>query len=78
LNRRKADALNLKTVGVDQTYRGAGLGNALMYKAYYEGVRKGFKKANMCLFHQDNLSGRIDGGAGDIMRTYHLYEYEIP
>ena len=78
LNKRKADTLNLKTVGTDHAYRGEGLGTALMYKAYFEGFKKGYKKANMCLFHRENVSGRIDGGKGEAMRTYHLYEYSIP
>jgi hypothetical protein len=75
LNKKKAHVLNLKTVGIYPGLRGTGLGAALMYKAYHEGFLKGYSKANLCLFHQDNKSGTIDGGQGDIMRTYRLYEY---
>lgn len=77
LNRGKADTLNIKTVGAIPAHRGRGLGSALMYKAYQGGFDAGLKKANMCLFHEDNASGRLDGGKGEHLRTYQLYELPV-
>jgi GNAT superfamily N-acetyltransferase len=77
LNRSKADTLNVKTLGAIPKHRGTGLGSALIYKAYREGVNQGYKKANMCLIHRDNISGRLDGGMGRLIRTYLLYELII-
>jgi GNAT superfamily N-acetyltransferase len=77
LNRGKADTLNIKTVGAVPAHRGRGLGSALMYKAYQEGFNAGLKKANMCLFHEDNASASLDGGKGERLRTYQLYELSI-
>lgn len=77
LNRGKADTLNIKTVGATPAHRGRGLGTALMYKAYKEGFDAGLMKANMCLFHEDNASGRLDGGKGEHLRTYRLYELPV-
>jgi hypothetical protein len=48
-----------------------------MYKAYQGGFDAGLKKANMCLFHEDNASGRLDGGKGEHLRTYQLYELPV-
>lgn len=76
LNRGKADALNIKTVGTLPDYRGTGLGPALMYQAYSQACELGLRKANLCLIHEDNASGRLDGGCGRVIRKYCLYEKE--
>ena len=77
LNRKNADILNIKTLGITPESRGMGLGHALMYKVYYEGLKLGYKKANMCLIHEENASSRMDGGQGIIFRHYHLYSYLV-
>lgn len=77
LNRKKADILNIKTLGTTPECRGVGIGPALMYKVYSEGLKLGYNDANMCLIHEENVSSRMDGGKGDIFRYYHLYKYEI-
>lgn len=77
LNKGKTDTLNIKSLGVTTHHRGSGLGAALMYKSYFEGFKLGFKKANMCLMHEDNASAHLDAGQGEILRNYHLYEYEF-
>ncbi|MEN8142127.1 MAG: hypothetical protein ABFQ82_00850 [Thermodesulfobacteriota bacterium] len=76
-NRQKTDTLNVKTLGVLKKYHGSGLGPALIYKAYLEGYKLGFSDANMCLIHETNPSGRLDGGEGEVSRRYMLYEKYI-
>lgn len=73
-NRRKANTLNAKSVGVLKQYQGSGLGPALTYKAYLEGYRHGFPAANLCLIHEANSSGRLDADQGEVSRRYLLYE----
>jgi len=75
LKQRSADTLNLKTLGVLPEYQGRGLGPALMHHTLRGGCELGLSKANLCLIHEDNASGRLDGGRGDVFRWYHLYEY---
>lgn len=77
MNKPKADILNIKSLGVTPDHRKSGIGAALMYKAYFEGYNLGFKKANMCLIHEENASAQLDAGEGKIFRNYHLYEYEF-
>ncbi len=77
LNRRKADTLNIKTLGTMPEHRGLGLGPALMYKVYDAWAKYGYKKANMCLIHEDNSSGRMDGNQGRVFRYYALYILEF-
>ena len=71
----QADTLNIKTLGVIPEYRGKGLGMALMHKAYASGLAAGFKKANLCLFREDNSSAKVDMGLGEISRKYFLYKW---
>ena len=74
-NKRKADTLNVKTLGVIPEYRGKGLGMALMHKAYASGLAAGYKKANLCLFREDNSSAKVDMDLGLISRQYYLYKF---
>lgn len=76
LNRGQVDTVNIKTVGTLPDYRGTGLGPALMYQAYSQACELGLRKANLCLIHEDNASGRLDGGCGTVIRKYCLYEKE--
>ncbi len=77
LKRKRADTLNLKTLGTLPEYRGKGLGPALMYKAYERGCEMGLNSANLCLIHEDNVSGRLDGNKGELLRNYNLYTCEV-
>lgn len=76
LNKNKADAVNVKTLGTLPAYHGTGLGPGLLYKAYSEAFKMGYRAANLCLIHQDNVSGRLDGNRGQLSRTYHLYHMQ--
>jgi len=70
--------LNIKTVGILPRYRKRGLAHALTHLACREGMYTGSATVNFCLFHEDNPSGRLDGGVGTIIRKYALYECRIP
>ena len=74
LNRRHADAVNIKSLGVLESHRRSGLGAALICQAYIEGAAKGYSKANLCLIRDGNPSGRLDGGQGFVSRNYVLYQ----
>lgn len=71
----QADTLNIKTLGVIPEYRGKGLGMALMHKAYSSGLAAGFKKANICLFREDNSSAKVDMDLGHVSRKYFIYKW---
>lgn len=75
LARKRADAVNLKSLGVLDTHRRSGLGAALMFCGYRAAHRKGFRKANLCLILDDNPSGRLEGGLGRLLRRYQLYRW---
>lgn len=74
LHRGKADAVNMKTIGVLPEHRRAGLGAALMGQGHRVALEKGYRLANHCLFREGNPSGEMDGGTGRVMRMYHLYK----
>jgi GNAT superfamily N-acetyltransferase len=76
MNRHKAAAVNIKTLGTLPAYHGTGVGPALMYKGYQEALQLGYRTANLCLIHQDNVSGRLDDNKGYLSRTYHLYHLQ--
>ena len=76
LNQKKANTVNLKTMGRLPEYARAGLGTALMYKAYYESYQRGYGRANMCLYREGNRSGEFDASLGKVFRTYHLYSFD--
>ena len=69
--------LDVKSVGCLPSTRGRGLGPALVQQAYAAGARLGLTRANLCLIHEDNVSGRLDGGLGRVCRNYHLYERKL-
>jgi hypothetical protein len=72
-NKRRARAVNLKSLGVITRYRRSGLGAALMYEGYRVTQRLGYSRANLCLIRDGNPSGDLDGGLGQVMRRYVLY-----
>lgn len=74
LKRSTADAVNIKTLGVLSSCRGAGLGMALMAQAYRAAYAHGWRRVNLCLIREGNPSGGTDAGLGQISRRYHLYE----
>jgi hypothetical protein len=49
------------------------VGVARWRQAYQEAFGMGFRAANLCLIHRDNVSGRLDDDRGYISRNYHLY-----
>ena len=73
MNKHTAAAVNFKTLGSLPKYHGTGVGPALMHKAYQEAFQMEFRAANLCLIHQDNVSGRLDDDRGHLLRKYHLY-----
>ena len=75
-NRRHADAVNMKSLGVVNQHRRSGLGAALICQGYLQAIKKGYHKANLCLIRDGNPSGRLDGGKGEISRRYVLYEFQ--
>ena len=76
LNRHKAKAINLKSMGVVPGHRRSGIGVALVCEVYRQMLAMGYKRANLCLIHDDNPSSRLDGGLATILRRYCLYEYQ--
>ncbi len=76
LHRDEVDAVDFKTLGVLPGHRRAGLAAALMYQGHRVALEKGYRTANHCLFREGNPSGEMDGGAGRLLRRYHLYRYE--
>ena len=48
-----------------------------MQEGHRRAVEKGYRVANHCLFKEGNPSGDLDGGAGTLLRTYHLYRYAV-
>lgn len=78
LNRYKAKAINLKSMGVVPGHRRSGIGVALVCEIYRQMLAMGYKRANLCLIHDDNPSSRLDGGFASILRRYRLYRYQRP
>jgi GNAT superfamily N-acetyltransferase len=72
---RKTDAVDFKTLGVLPEHRRSGVAAALFHEGHHRAVEKGYRWANHCLFKEGNPSGDLDGGAGSLLRTYHLYRY---
>ena len=71
------DTVNIKSIGSLKCCRNKSIGPALVFKAY-ESIRKLKRnKANMCLIHDDNVSGKLDGGQGEIIRKYTIYTTDI-
>lgn len=74
LNRRSAGAVDFKTLGVLPGHRRAGVAASLFHRGHAVALEKGFRTANHCLFREGNPSGDLDGGAGRLLRRYHLYQ----
>lgn len=75
LSRRKAKAVNVKSLGVKSEYRRSGLAAAMMCECYHTILRKGFAQANLCLIREGNPSGQLDGGVGTVTRRYTFYQH---
>jgi GNAT superfamily N-acetyltransferase len=71
-----ADAVDFKTLGVLPEHRRSGVAAALFHEGHRRALEKGYRVANHCLFREGNPSGDLDGGAGEILREYHLYEWK--
>jgi GNAT superfamily N-acetyltransferase len=71
--RRRAEAVNVKSLGVLPAYRHSGVGAALVCEGYRRAHAKGFRRANLCLIRDGNPSARLDGGQGSLLRRYVLY-----
>ncbi|MCP1222929.1 GNAT family N-acetyltransferase [Sebaldella sp. S0638] len=69
----KIETVILKTLAVNPEYQNFGLGTVLLEKFHETAVEKGYKNIIHALIHKDNMSGKISGKYGEIMRTYHLY-----
>lgn len=76
LHRHEADAVDFKTLGVLPEHRRSGVAAALFHEGHRRALTKGYQLANHCLFKEGNPSGELDGGAGRMMRRYHLYEWK--
>lgn len=71
----RGGAVDFKTLGVLPEHRRSGVAAALFHEGHRRAVEKGYGIANHCLFKEGNPSGELDGGAGTLLRTYHLYRY---
>lgn len=71
--RRPVDTVNLKSLGVVAEHRRSHLASALMAHGYRTALRKGYRRANLCLIQGENPSGRLDAGLGRLLRRYRLY-----
>ena len=69
----KMETVILKTLAVNPEYQNFGLGTVLLEKFHETAVKKGYKNIIHALIHKDNMSGKISGKYGEIMREYHLY-----
>ena len=71
------DTVVLKTLAVDPSVRGLGLGGALLDLAQREAHVLGFSRAIHALFHEANLSGRISRRYAHPFRRYALYQRSL-
>ncbi len=71
--KNKIETVILKTLAVNPEYQNFGLGTVLLEKFHKTAVDKGYKNIIHALIHQNNMSGKISGKYGEIMRKYHLY-----
>lgn len=67
--------VDFKTMGVLPGHRRSGVAAALFHRGHRAALAKGFAQANHCLIREGNPSALLDGGAGRVMRWYHLYEH---
>jgi ribosomal protein S18 acetylase RimI-like enzyme len=63
----------LKTLAVDPSARGLGLGGALLDLAQRAAHDMGFRRAIHALFHDSNISGQISGRYARRIRRYALF-----
>jgi GNAT superfamily N-acetyltransferase len=75
-HRRKADTVDVKTLGVLPEHRRSGVGAALMYRVHVEALERGLHRANHCLFRDGNPSGGMAGEGAKLLRRYCLYHWE--
>lgn len=71
----RGGAVDFKTLGVLPGHRRSGVAAALFHEGHRRAMEKGYSVAIHCLFKEGNPSGELDGGAGTLLRTYHLYRY---
>ncbi len=71
--RHRAEAVNLKSLGVVPEHRRSGLAAALMHQGYRTAFENGYRRVNLCLILEGNPSGRLEGGLSRVLRRYHLY-----
>jgi GNAT superfamily N-acetyltransferase len=77
LLQHRADAVNIKTLGVLPEHQGTGIALALMHRVYANAAAAGFRRVNLCLIRDGNASGRMDGGLGRELRRYALYGKDL-
>lgn len=75
MNKSRATAVNVKSLGVAPSHRGAGVAAAMMCATYRQIEAMGYARANLCLIHDDNSSTRLDAALGEVIRRYVLYRY---
>jgi GNAT superfamily N-acetyltransferase len=71
------DTVILKTLAVDRSVRGLGLGGALLDLAQRAGHALGYTRAIHALFHDANVSGRISSRYARRIRTYALFSRRL-
>jgi predicted N-acetyltransferase YhbS len=71
------DTVILKTLAVDESARGFGLGGALLDLAQRGGHALGYTRAIHALFHEANVSGRISGRYAGPIRKYALFSRSL-
>jgi GNAT superfamily N-acetyltransferase len=76
IHRNEIGAVDFKTLGVLPEHRRSGVAAALFHRGHQTALDCGFPVANHCLYKEGNPSGDLDGGAGRLLRTYHLYQLE--
>ena len=72
--RGAVDTVILKTLAVDPSVRGLGLGGALLDLAQHEAHALGFSRAIHALFHEANVSGHISSRYAHPFRRYALFQ----
>lgn len=72
-HRRRATAVDFKTLGVLPAHRRAGVAAALFHRGHAAALDQGYSIAHHCLIREGNPSDDLDGGAGRLLRRYHLY-----
>ena len=73
MSKRKASAVNYKSIGIVPEHRRSSLATALMHKAYLRAVERKLFQANLCLIRDGNPSAKLDGGHSRLLRRYALY-----